>query len=185
MSLSLNRGDDTADDEMPELAAAGAPAYLSDALSLAQTRALFARLQAQEEKRRSEETNAEEKQAAEASVALAGGQPGDELCTCQLVWQRNGNKPNILLAMCVGLTDNSAERPCDGDNRILADFTKEPYVSLSQNSSYNPRQKTLAAEIYRRDALERAVDPARKKDKAVLITACVCHDLDHPGLSNS
>lgn len=28
-------------------------------------------------------------------------------------------------------------------------------------------------------------DSMTKKDLAVLLTACVCHDLDHPGKSNS
>lgn len=81
--------------------------------------------------------------------------------TCDLHWQRMGNKPNIILAMAVGLGDGSAERPCDGDDRMLADFTSDPYVSLSQNSPYNPRQKILAAEIQRKDAIERAGRDAR------------------------
>ena len=76
--------------------------------------------------------------------------PKDSLCA--VWWQEKGNKPNYLLSMAVGLTDGTAERPCDvDDERLLADFTQEPYLSLSQDSSYNPRQKILVEEILRRD----------------------------------
>ena len=92
---------------------------------------------------------------------------------CAIWWEQKGNKPNYLLSMAVGLTDGSAERPCDDDDRLLPDFTQEPYVSLSQNSSYNPRQKVLAKEIYRRDRIQRATDPSRKKNKAVACNSWV------------
>ena len=92
----------------------------------------------------------------ELLTMMANSMPSPEDSACALYWVEKGNKPNVLLAMAIGLTDGSAERPCDRDDRLLADFTEEPYSKLSQNSPYNPRQSHLVAEIVAATILARS-----------------------------
>ena len=135
--------------------------YRHDTLAVAQTAALF-RDRPLLVTNVQEQADQEAREAEEESPGLTYPSP-NELSACALYWQQQGNKPDVLLAMAVGMSLEDNERPCDdGDDRMLADFTQEPYVSLSQNSSYSPRQKTFAAEVARRRSIQMRTDASLK-----------------------
>lgn len=164
----------TPDEETPETLLT----YQTDALALAQTDALFRGRAAPARGGESPHTFQ-----AVNSPNLPSGLPSLPPQTrCSMYWAERGNKPGILLAMSIGLTDGSGERPGDGDDRRLADFSLEPYLSVPQRSPYNPTQLQLSAEVQKRHLFERSTGRAKKDVQSAgwIKQKCIDWLLAHP-----